>query len=319
VKEWEVNRPLPYLHVKMDPVKQREWIDAYSLDTILLQCWNNPDSDAETYCPGRRYIKDKDGLLYFYNADFVPQLCVPQSLVPDVLREAHKSPLESAHGGYKHLWLQLKELYFWPSMRKDIEEYCDSCNICQKIKDCNFKRFGYLRPQDVPTQPYKLVSLDLIGPLPILEEGYTAILVIVNCLSKHAQFVPVDFNMNSQGFGYLFVKHVVCRFGLPNTIYADCNGRWLLDFWSAVATYLKTNMVLLSAQHPQHNGQTKIVNRLVEVMLQAHVAEDQLSWLKWLPLIEHTYNSLIHGSTCYAPFQLLYGFTPRGPLNLANP
>jgi hypothetical protein len=78
-------------------------------------------------------------------------------------------------------------------------------------------------------------------------------------------------------------------------------------------------MVLSSARHPQHDGQTKIVNKQVKVMLRAYVAKDQVTWLLWLPLIEHSYNSTVHGSTCYAPFQLLFGFTPKGPLDLANP
>jgi hypothetical protein len=319
VKEWEHERPLPYLHVGMDPNLKADWVAAYQDNPVLLRRWTNPDSDPKTYRPGRRYVKDVDELLYFYDADFVPRLCVPRRLVPFILKEAHDSPFESAHAGYERLWLRMRELYFWPSMKKDVVEYCESCDICQKIKTRNFGKFGFLRPQSVPQRPYQSISLDLIGPLPLTKDGFSAILVIVDRLSKHAQFIPTDFDLNTEGFGYLFVKHVVCRYGLPDTVYADRDGRWLSEFWTAVSSYLKSHLVLSSARHPQHDGQTEIVNKQVEVMLRAYVAEDQITWSLWLPLIEHSYNSMVHGSTRYAPFQLLFGFTPKGPLDLANP
>jgi hypothetical protein len=168
--------------------------------------------------------------LYFYNANFVPRLCVPQCLVPFILKEAHDSPFKSAHAGYKRLWLQMRKLYFWPNMKKDVVKYCESCNICQKIKTRNFGKFGFLRSQSVLQRPYELISLDLIGPLPMSKDGFTAILVIVDRLLKHAQFIATDFNLNTEGFGYLFVKHVVCHYRLPDTVYADRDGHWLSKF-----------------------------------------------------------------------------------------
>jgi hypothetical protein len=63
------------------------------------------------------------------------------------------------------------------------------------------------------------------------------------------------------------VKNVACCYGLPDTIYANRDGRWLSNFWTSIASYLKSKMLLSSARHPQHNGQTKIVNKQLEIML----------------------------------------------------
>jgi hypothetical protein len=260
-----------------------------------------------------------DGLLYFRNADLIPRLCVPHEKVPLVLHEAHDSAFEGAHSGAEALWRKLRENYFWPRMFKDIESFCSSCDVCQKTKHRNFKDFGFLRPQDIPSAPYESISLDLIGPLLLSEDEYTAILVIVCRLTKHAQFIPTVMELNSAGFAYLVFRHVICRFGLPKSIYANRDGRWFSDFWMAISSYLKSKMILSSARHPQHDGQTEIVNQRLEIMLRAFVAEDLATWARWLPLLEHAYNSTIHSSTRYAPSQLLYGFMPKGPLDMANP
>jgi hypothetical protein len=128
--KWEHDRPLPYLHVHMHPKIRETWINGYMEDAVLKRRWENPDAKADFWRPGRRYYKDELGLLFFCDADFIPRLVVPRSMVPTVLREAHESPVESAHAGAERLWLRLKELYFWPRMKKDVETYADSCDIC---------------------------------------------------------------------------------------------------------------------------------------------------------------------------------------------
>jgi hypothetical protein len=319
IPEWEFERELPHLLVKFSDTERRSWVEAYSEDPALKSRWMSDDADSKSWRPGRRYIRDVDGLLYFRDADHIPRLCVPKSKIPLVLQEGHDSAFETAHAGPKALWRRLRETYFWPRMSKDIDLYCASCDVCQKTKHRNFKSYGYLRPQDIPSAPYESISLDLIGPLSLSDDQFSAVLVVVDRLTKHAQFIPTVMELNAEGFAYLVYRHVICRFGLPRSIYADRDGRWLSDFWMAISSYLKSKMILSSARHPQHDGQTEIINQRLEIMLRAYVSQDLSTWARWLPALEHAYNSLVSSSTRYAPNQLLYGFVPLGPLDLANP
>jgi hypothetical protein len=144
-------------------------------------------------------------------------------------------------------------------------------------------------------------------------------MVVVDRLSKHASFIPTTTRLTAEGFADLFVFHVVSRFGLPDSMIADRDPRWTSDFWRAVSAAIKTKMSLSSSHHPQHDGQTEIVNRQLETMLRAYVAKDHSDWSDWLKILEFAYNSSIHSSTGVMPFLLLYGFEPKAPLDFLLP
>lgn len=200
-------------------------------------------------------------------------------------------------------------------MKKDVLRFCEMCDVCQKTKHANFKKFGKLIPNPIPRRPYASISLDLISGLPMMDDGHNTILVIVDRLTKHAQFILTDTGLDAEGFALLFVKYVVCRFGLPDDMTSDRDPRWTADVWREITRFLNVHMSLLSSHHPQHDGQTEVVNKLVEQMLRVYVQEQPKTWGRWLPLVEHAYNLTPHGSTGVAPFLLLYGFTPKGPLD----
>ena len=79
--------------------------------------------------------------------------------------------------------------------------------------------------------------------------------------------VPTATGLTAEGFGRLFIKNVVCCFGLLDNIVTDRDPRWTSDFWKSVAEHLKTHMSLSSSHHSQHDGQMEITNKRMEIML----------------------------------------------------
>ena len=45
-------------------------------------------------------------------------------------------------------------------------------------------------------------------------------------------------------------------------------------------------MSLSSSHHPQHDGQTEVVNRFLKVMIRAFTANHKETWALWPPLLE---------------------------------
>ncbi|KAL1658253.1 hypothetical protein GGF50DRAFT_41462, partial [Schizophyllum commune] len=82
----------------MDEDEKQEFVDAYKTETYWKTRWESANTSAEGV-PGRRYHRTDDGLLFFMDANYHPRLCVPDRLVPRILKIAHEEPMESAHGG----------------------------------------------------------------------------------------------------------------------------------------------------------------------------------------------------------------------------
>jgi len=65
------------------------------------------------------------------------------------------------------------------------------CDMCQWMKNCPQQPFGTLIPNKVPNRPWEIISTDLITQLPELN-GYNAICVIIDRLTKRAYFIPIN-------------------------------------------------------------------------------------------------------------------------------
>jgi hypothetical protein len=232
----------------------------------------------------------------------------------------HDSATESAHVGPEQLLARIRELFYWPRMARDVDDFAPACDVCQKIKvDCRAP-MGGLRPSHIPRRPFSTVSLDLITGLPPSGEAkFTAILVIVDKLTKYAIIVPTHDGLTQEGFAQLFVEKVANVYGLPERIIADRDKRWSTVFWRSVVEYYGSVMALSSSHHPQTDGQTEVLNSLIEQMLHAYVASDRTSWARWLSEASRAYNSSVHGSTGYTPDFLLMGYQPRGAASFLVP
>ena len=73
-------------------------------------------------------------------------------------------------------------------------------------------------------------------------------------------------------------------------------------------------MLLSTTYHPQTDGQTERVNRVVEDMLRFCIMDFKGSWADHLLLAEFTYNNSYHASLGMAPYEALYGRPCRSPM-----
>ena len=82
---------------------------------------------------------------------FRDRICVPKNdeLIQKILHEAHSGCL-SVHPGSTKMYNDLKKLYWWPGMKRDISEFVTKCLICQQVKAEHQVPSGLLQPVMVP-------------------------------------------------------------------------------------------------------------------------------------------------------------------------
>jgi hypothetical protein len=103
---------------------------------------------------------------------------------------------------------------------------------------------------------------------------------------------------------------------MPSTIISDRDAKFLSHFWRTLWNKLGTELLDSTTCHPQTNGQTEVVNRTLSTMLQVVLKKNLKMWKDCLPHIEFAYNRVVHSTTKVSPFQIVYGFNPRAPIDL---
>ena len=167
---------------------------------------------------------------------------------------------------------------------------------------------------EIPINPFKDISLDLITRLPN-SNNKDAILVVINKLTKYAHFIATTTEVSALEVANLLFKRIVKHFGLPTCIIGDCDPRWTSSVWKALAQLFGMQLALSTSRHPQMDGQTEVMNQHLETMLRAYIKPDQKDWPHWLDMLQFAYNNATHSSHHSTPTKLLMGYKPRSPLN----
>nr|KYP53511.1 Transposon Ty3-G Gag-Pol polyprotein [Cajanus cajan] len=256
-----------------------------------------------------------DGVLRFKD-----RLCIPS--VPElkraILEEGHKSIL-SIHPGATKMYQDLKKMFWWPKMKREVEEFVYACLVCQKAKVEHQKPSGLMQPLDVPVWKWDSISMDFVVGLPKTVKNLDAIWVIVDRLTKSAHFIPINIRYSLERLTKLYISEIVRLHGVPTSIVSDRDPRFTSRFWESLHKALGTKLKLSSAYHPQTDGQTERTIQSLEDLLRACILEHGGSWDSFLPLIEFTYNNSYHSSIGMAPYEALYGRRCRTPLCWVEP
>ncbi|GJU58378.1 putative reverse transcriptase domain-containing protein [Tanacetum coccineum] len=194
-----------------------------------------------------------------------------------ILNKDHKSKY-SVHPKANKMYHDLRDMYWWPGMKRDIAIYVSNCLTCAKVKDEHQRPSGLLQQPEIPECKWDKITMNLITKLPRSRSGHDAIWVIVIRLTKSAHFLAIRDDFNTEKLARLYIDVIMARHGVPVSIISDRDGRFTSHFWKMVQITLGTRLDLSTAYHPQTDGQT-----------------------------EFSYNNSYHSSIRCALFEALYG------------
>ncbi|KAL0539731.1 hypothetical protein IC582_023947 [Cucumis melo] len=289
----------------VQPTLRQKIVDAQSNDPYLVE----KRGLAEAGQTAEFSLSSDGGLL------FERRLCVPldSAVKTELLAEAHSSPF-SMHPGSTKMYQDLKRVYWWRNMKREVAEFVSKCLVCQQVKAPRQKPAGLLQPLSIPEWKWENVSMDFITGLPRTLRGFTVIWVVVDRLTKSAHFVPGKSTYTASKWAQLYMSEIVRLHGVPVSIVSDRDARFTSKFWKGLQTAMGTRLDFSTAFHPQTDGQTERLNQVLEDMLRACALEFPGSWDSHLHLMEFAYNNSYQATIGMAPFEALYGKCCRSPV-----
>ncbi|KAA3478003.1 DNA/RNA polymerase superfamily protein [Gossypium australe] len=122
--------------------------------------------------------------------------------------------------------------------------------------------------------------MDFVSGLPLSPKKKDAIWIVVDRLTKSAQFILVRTDYSLNRLAKMYIAKIVRLHGLPVSIISNRDPRFTSRFWKKLQEALGTKLNFSMAFHPQTDD-----------MLRCCVLEFEGNWEKYLPLVEFAYNN----------------------------
>jgi hypothetical protein len=107
--------------------------------------------------------------------------------------------------------------------------------------------------------------------LPNIIKQHDAIMVVVEKLIKESHFIPIKSTFKSIEIANVFIKEIFKFHGFPKTTISDRDDKLTSNFWKNLFVGLDTHLAFSTTYHPQTDGQTERVKKILEDMLRMHV------------------------------------------------
>jgi len=123
--------------------------------------------------------------------------------------------------------------YLWLGVIRDVGQYVEGYDICQRMKNKTDVLVGKLKLSEVLEKPWTYLMVDFIMKL-LLVAGKDAVLVVCNRLSKMTHFVETTERTLVKGLMRLFRDNVWKLYRLSESIILD----WDLQFAAEITREL---------------------------------------------------------------------------------
>lgn len=319
IREGMTSKPLKVPEALKDVAERAEMLKAQKEDETLSSLWELAKKGVV-----KKSAKDiltsfvvRSGMLYRKGEDdgsIRHQFVVPKPYRETVLRIAHES-IMAGHMGIARTTERVWSEFFWPGGKADISRYCKSCDICQRTVQKGRTVKAPLGNMPLIGQPFDRVAVDIIGPLiPSSERGHRYIVTLVDFATRYPEAIALK-RIDTEAVAEALVE-IFSRVGVPKEILSDRGSQFTSEMMAEVSRLLSLRQLVTTPYHPACNGLVERYNGTLKTMLKRMCAERPRDWDRYLSPLLFAYREVPQESTGFAPFDLLFGRTIRGPMKV---
>ncbi|GKC35607.1 putative reverse transcriptase domain-containing protein [Tanacetum coccineum] len=195
--------------------------EAFKDENVIAEGLNGTDQQME---------KREDGSLYYMDRIWVPLVGDVRTKIMD---EAYKTRY-SVHPRADKMYYDLRDMYWWPGMKKEIAIFVSKCLTCAKVKAGHQRSSGLLQQLEIPRWKWEKIAIDFIIKLLRSSNGHDAIWVIVDRLTKSTHFLEIREDYSMEKLARLYINVIVAHHGVTISIISDRDGRFTLSYHSSI-------------------------------------------------------------------------------------
>ncbi|XP_059097540.1 uncharacterized protein LOC131891876 [Tigriopus californicus] len=196
-------RPNPKLEAQLTrsqvPVEQSKDSTLSQVRNWLMKPNTTPPISALGEPKLRQYRAQLDKLTIkndklYLTTDNQERVCIPDSLIPDLLRCLHHHPL-AGHQGRARTYRQARRHFYWPGMAKDISSMIEGCAPCQQAKRRTHEKHVPLGQTSTAIDTrFTHFYADIVGPWPGSQgpQGKRYLLTIQDAFTKYPEAWPIN-------------------------------------------------------------------------------------------------------------------------------
>jgi hypothetical protein len=178
-----------------------------------------------------------------------------------ILYELHAASTTS-HFDFHKTYERIESSFFWEDMKKDMRTFVAECGLCQRRKGETMKPPSELQPLPILPTVWIDISMDFIVGLPKYGNK-SMIMVAVDCLSKYAHFCALQQPFKVSIVAQVFMDNIFELHGMPQSIVTDHDPTFTNNFKQELFRLQGTQLNLITNYHPQTNGLTEAINKLL--------------------------------------------------------
>jgi hypothetical protein len=249
-----------------------------------------------------------EGDLYRRGANGILMRCITQEEVRELLTEIHGGECGSHSSSCTLVGKAFQHGFYWPTAIQDAAEMVKSCKACQ------FHAKQIHTPAQAlqmipPSWPFAICGVDILGPFPRAVGGYRFLFVAIDKFKKWPEATPV-VNI-TQGAAVVFLRSIVCRFGVPSRIITDNGTQFTSQLFQEYCEGIGTQIFFTSVAHPRSNSQAERANAEILKGLKTRtydcLKKHGANWVNKLSSVLWGNRTTPSRATGETPFFLIYG------------
>nr|GEV47726.1 putative reverse transcriptase domain-containing protein [Tanacetum cinerariifolium] len=138
------------------------------------------------------------------------------------------------HPGADKMYHDIRNMYWWSGMKRDIAIYVSKCLTCSKVKAEHQRPSGLLQQPEISEWKWDKITMDFITKLPRSKNGHDTIWIIVDRLTKSAHFLAIREDYSTKRLARIYIDEIT------------------------IQKALGTRLDMSTAYHPQTDGQKKL-------------------------------------------------------------